>query len=308
MKTNGTIDFEQTKVSTLFRRLFFPTLMGMLSVSAVTTIDGIFVGHGVGSDGIAAVNLCIPLLMGLTGVGLMVGAGCSVISSIYLSKGKGCMARASITQALLMVSAVTVAQCGYSAFPRAHGRFARRIGPPAAYGRRLSAVVHAVAGFRAVDSHGHVRPAARRCAAARHVVLHSGCGGKRGIRLAVHIPLALGRERRGARHVCQLPHRGADGRGLSGSACRQHAAASAPGQLARCGVFLPQHRRAVQDRLVGAARRGDDGGAYVHGQPCVHEPVGRRRRGSLRRELLLPAFRLHDGKRHRAVGTADNKL
>ena len=109
MKTNGTIDFERTKVSTLFRRLFFPTLLGMLSVSAVTNIDGIFVGHGVGSDGIAAVNLCIPLLMGLTGVGLMVGAGCSVISSIYLSKGKGSMARASITQALLMVSAVTVA-------------------------------------------------------------------------------------------------------------------------------------------------------------------------------------------------------
>lgn len=109
MKTNGTIDFERTKVSTLFRRLFFPTLLGMLSVSAVTTIDGIFVGHGVGSDGIAAVNLCIPLLMGLTGVGLMVGAGCSVISSIYLSKGKGGMARASITQALLMVSVVTVA-------------------------------------------------------------------------------------------------------------------------------------------------------------------------------------------------------
>lgn len=109
MRTNGTIDFERTKVSTLFRRLFFPTLLGMLSVSAVTTIDGIFVGHGVGSDGIAAVNLCIPLLMGLTGVGLMVGAGCSVISSIYLSKGKGSMARASITQALLMVSAVTVA-------------------------------------------------------------------------------------------------------------------------------------------------------------------------------------------------------
>lgn len=104
MRKNETIDFERTKVFTLFKRLFFPTLLGMLSVSAVTAIDGIFVGHGVDSDGIAAINLCMPLLMVLTGVGLMVGAGSSVIPSIYLSKGKSRMTRASITQALLLVT------------------------------------------------------------------------------------------------------------------------------------------------------------------------------------------------------------
>lgn len=126
MKENETIDFERTKVSTLFKRLFFPTLLGMLSVSAVTTIDGIFVGHGVGSDGIAAVNLCIPLLMVLTGVGLMVGAGSSVISSIYLSKGKGDMARASVTHALLLVTVVTlVLNLGIAMFP---GQMAHLLG------------------------------------------------------------------------------------------------------------------------------------------------------------------------------------
>lgn len=109
MKENETIDFEKSRVSTLFKRLFYPTLLGMLCVSAVTTVDGIFVGHGVGSDGIAAVNLCIPLLMALTGVGLMAGAGSSVIAAIYLAKGKGCMARASLTQALLLVTVVTLA-------------------------------------------------------------------------------------------------------------------------------------------------------------------------------------------------------
>ena len=54
-------------------------------MSAVTAIDGIFVGHGVGSDGIAAINILIPVLMFFTGVGLMVGAGCSVVASIHLS-------------------------------------------------------------------------------------------------------------------------------------------------------------------------------------------------------------------------------
>ena len=96
-----TIDFGTGKVSTLFRQLFFPTLLGMISASAVTTIDGIFVGHGVGSDGIATVNICIPLLMILTGIGLMVGMGSSVIASIFLAHGQRRLARASITQALL---------------------------------------------------------------------------------------------------------------------------------------------------------------------------------------------------------------
>ncbi len=103
-----TIDFENENVSTLFRRLFFPTLSGMLSVSAVTTIDGIFIGHGIGSDGIAAVNICIPLLMILTGIRLMGGVGSSVIASIHLAKGKRHMARACITHTLLFVSVVTL--------------------------------------------------------------------------------------------------------------------------------------------------------------------------------------------------------
>lgn len=94
------IDFGNEKVAVVFRKLFFPTLLGMLSLSAVTTIDGIFVGHGVGSDGIAAVNLCIPLLMLITGIGLMVGAGCSVMASVFLSKGKISYARATVTQAM----------------------------------------------------------------------------------------------------------------------------------------------------------------------------------------------------------------
>ena len=65
------IDFGSLKVSVLFRRLFIPTLCGMLSISAVTVADGIFVGQGVGSDGIAAVNIYVPLLMVFQGMGFM---------------------------------------------------------------------------------------------------------------------------------------------------------------------------------------------------------------------------------------------
>lgn len=46
--------------------------------------------------------------MVLMGVGLMIGAGCSVIASIHLSKGKNSLARASITQAMLFVTLISI--------------------------------------------------------------------------------------------------------------------------------------------------------------------------------------------------------
>ena len=49
---------------------------------AVTAIDGIFVGHGVGADGVAAVNIVVPIYQIMSGIGLMIGAGCSVAASV----------------------------------------------------------------------------------------------------------------------------------------------------------------------------------------------------------------------------------
>lgn len=103
------IDFGTVKVSVLFRKLFFPTLMGMLGMSAMTAVDGIFIGHSVGSDGIAAVNIICPPLMLLTGLGLMIGTGCSVVASIHLSQGKLKVARLNVTQAFLFATLVTTA-------------------------------------------------------------------------------------------------------------------------------------------------------------------------------------------------------
>lgn len=102
------VDLGTSRVATLFRRYFLPTLFGMLSISAMTAVDGIFIGHGVGSDGIAAVNIGIPLLMIFTGLGLMSGVGCSVVASVHLSAGRVKAARLNVTQALIFVTALTV--------------------------------------------------------------------------------------------------------------------------------------------------------------------------------------------------------
>lgn len=101
------IDFGKDKVSVLFRRMFIPTLLGMLSVSAMIAIDGIFVGHAVGSIGIGGINICVPLSMIFTGFGLMIGVGSSVVASVHLSKDNEKAARINVTQAVVFASVVT---------------------------------------------------------------------------------------------------------------------------------------------------------------------------------------------------------
>lgn len=105
------IDFGQERVSRLFRKLFVPTLLGMLAWSAVTVADGVFVGHGVGSDGIAAINICVPLFMIFTGIGLLFGTGCSVVASIHVSKGNVDAARLNVTQAVVVASGLAFLLC-----------------------------------------------------------------------------------------------------------------------------------------------------------------------------------------------------
>lgn len=105
------INFETEKISVLFRRLLLPTLFGTISVSAVTAIDGIFVGHGVGANGVAAVNITVPIYQLVAGIGLMIGGGCSVVSSIHLSQQNLKAARLNITQALIVASLLIAAMC-----------------------------------------------------------------------------------------------------------------------------------------------------------------------------------------------------
>lgn len=96
------IDFADGKIGKIFRAIFFPTLVGMIFNTALTIIDGIFVGHGVGSNGIAAVNIVAPIFLVTTGIGLMFGIGSSVIASIRLSEDNVKAARIILTQAMLI--------------------------------------------------------------------------------------------------------------------------------------------------------------------------------------------------------------
>ena len=98
------IDLGKAKIEPLFNSIFFPTLLSMVFASLFTVADGIFVGLGVGSDALAAINIVAPLFLMTTGIALMFGVGVSVVASIHLSQGNNKAADINITQALEIAS------------------------------------------------------------------------------------------------------------------------------------------------------------------------------------------------------------
>ena len=112
-KERDSIDFGKSKIEPLFNSIFYPTLLSMVFASLFTVADGIFVGQGVGSNALAAINIVSPLFLITTGLALMFGEGVSVVASIHLSKNDNKAANINITQAfevatLLMVIIATV--------------------------------------------------------------------------------------------------------------------------------------------------------------------------------------------------------
>lgn len=113
------LDYGEMRVPRLFGRLFFPTLLGLVSSVLLNLADGIFVGRGVGSDALAAINIAAPVFQIATGIALMFGSGVSVVAAVHLSKGNRKAANINLTQAftvgMVLMAAVLVL---INAFPR----------------------------------------------------------------------------------------------------------------------------------------------------------------------------------------------
>lgn len=105
------LDYGEMRIPRLFRKLFFPTLLGLLSSVLLNLADGIFVGRGVGSDALAAINIAAPMFQIATGIALMFGSGVSVVAAVHLSRGNVKAANINVTQAFtvgLLCMVVTI--------------------------------------------------------------------------------------------------------------------------------------------------------------------------------------------------------
>ncbi len=99
MEQRDSIDFGTMDIRRLFIKLFIPTLLGLVSNALLNIADGVFVGRGVGSDALAAINIGAPVFLICTGISLMFGSGVSVVAGIHLGRGNIKAARINVTQA-----------------------------------------------------------------------------------------------------------------------------------------------------------------------------------------------------------------
>lgn len=89
-------DIKKTYVSYLI-----PTIIGMLTNSVYCIVDVMFVGLYIGSDGLAAFNIAMPVYTIYSSLGLMLGVGGAVTISVLIGKGKKELVNKVFTMVLL---------------------------------------------------------------------------------------------------------------------------------------------------------------------------------------------------------------
>lgn len=90
-----------------FFSLFIPSIIGLLAFSSASLVDGIFIGNFVGAEALAAVNLLIPFITIVFGIGYMLAVGGSVRAGKYI--GQGHINRASAIFSKILIFCVSFA-------------------------------------------------------------------------------------------------------------------------------------------------------------------------------------------------------
>ena len=70
-----------------FLRYTIPTVAAMLVNGLYQVVDGIFIGHYMGADGLAGINLAWPVIAMALGLGMLLGVGSGALSSIKQGEG-----------------------------------------------------------------------------------------------------------------------------------------------------------------------------------------------------------------------------
>lgn len=82
-------DYGSLPILTMLVRCAIPAMVGMAFSAIYSIVDGIFVGHFIGQEALAAVNLIMPFVMIVTAVSDMIATGSSVRISVLLGSDDG---------------------------------------------------------------------------------------------------------------------------------------------------------------------------------------------------------------------------
>lgn len=87
-----------------FLKYLLPSLVGLIAMTSASLVDGIFIGNFIGVTALAAVNLIIPIMTLLFGVGVMLSIGGSVRGGKYLGEKNVSAASAIFSKTLISVT------------------------------------------------------------------------------------------------------------------------------------------------------------------------------------------------------------
>lgn len=82
------IDLLSDSTNSLFLRYLLPSISATLVTSIYILADTVMIGKGVGSNGIAAINIVIPIFTIFFGLGLLFGVGGAVLMSMAFGENK----------------------------------------------------------------------------------------------------------------------------------------------------------------------------------------------------------------------------
>ncbi len=103
-------------VSVSFFKYLIPSLIGMALMSVNIVIDGIFVGHGVGSTALAGVNIAAPVFSIILSIALLIGVGGGAVYSMVLGAGEVDYAQRIFTTSFGLVTIIVLLITSLSLF------------------------------------------------------------------------------------------------------------------------------------------------------------------------------------------------
>ena len=89
-------------------RFVAPSILMLLCTSVYSIVDGFFVSNYVGKTPFAALNLVMPVLMGVGTLGFMAGTGGSAVVSMTLGEGKKELANEFFSLIVYVTLAVSI--------------------------------------------------------------------------------------------------------------------------------------------------------------------------------------------------------
>jgi len=112
-----------------FSNFLIPSVIGCISIAFLIIVDGIFIGRGIGGQGLAALSTAVPIFTLYAALGLMIGMGGATVASIQKGRdditGRNKTFSLSFFLALIIGLAITVLQLFFI------GSVTRFLGAPA---------------------------------------------------------------------------------------------------------------------------------------------------------------------------------